>query len=92
MGDIVISPFFKGHAREFYVKGFIADEATKESINVALNTETTIMVVAKHEIGGKKTKRKEKISIKNFDTLGGVKVISAITFRRCVENEQNNIA
>ena len=82
---------FKCRAREFYVKGFIADEAMKESINAALDTKTTIMVVAKHEIGGKKTKRrKEKISIKNFDTLGGVKVISAITFRRCVENKQNN--
>jgi hypothetical protein len=78
----------KCFAREFYSNGFISDETTKELINVALETETTIMIVAKHVLGSKTAKTKAKISIKDFYSMRGVKVIAAITFRQCMEQEE----
>ena len=80
--------YFKYLAREFYSKIFISDEATEESINLALDTETTIMIVVKHVTGGIKAKRKEMFLITHFPSTNGLKVIAAITFRRCVEKEQ----
>jgi hypothetical protein len=53
-----------------------------------LETETTIMILAKHVLGSKTAKKKAKISIKDFHSMRGVKVIAAITFRRCMEKEE----
>ena len=78
----------KQFAREFYSNGFIADEATKESINVALETETTIMILGKHVLKGKTAKKKANITRNDFYLMRGVKVIAAITFRRCMDEEE----
>ena len=46
------------------------------------------MIVVKHVTGGIKAKRKEMFLITHFPSTNGLKVIAAITFRRCVEKEQ----
>ena len=78
---------FQNIIRDFYLNGFHADEATTKSINQAIQTETTIMILVKHASGGKASKKKTNITIKEFHLTKGLKVIAAITFHQCMEKE-----
>ena len=73
---------FQSILRDFYLKGFHADDATTESINQDIRTETTIMILAKRALGGKASKKKADITVKAFFL---VKVLRQLQQSRSVD-------